>query len=258
MRYFTNKPITEIYEEFGMKRSFWILFIAVIGLGLLVSCKNQDTPSPELNGAEQPEQEFIFFSDRYDITQGECTILRWEVIGGYGVLFYDEELPLAGEMEICPTETEIYVLGADMGTHVEERIIEISVHPTGSLTEDELKEVEAEEAAEDPLTIPERPEIIAGRPAYQAGTWQLTSGPPGGLGYDIRMDPRNPDVMYVTDAWAGAFKSLDGGANWFPINNGITTRTGRSLDGIPVFSLSIDPNNPDTLWALLSSQGTLM
>lgn len=78
--------------------------------------------------------------------------------------------------------------------------------------------------------------------------WYYTGGPSGGLGYDIRMDPRNPDVMYVTDALAGAFKSIDGGATWFPINNGITSRVGTSLDAIPVFSLTVDPNNPDTLW----------
>ena len=54
--------------------------------------------------------------------------------------------------------------------------------------------------------------------------------------------------MYVTDAWAGAFKSLDGGQTWFPINNGITARVGPSNDGIPVFSLTIDPNNSETLW----------
>ncbi|MFQ5409043.1 MAG: WD40/YVTN/BNR-like repeat-containing protein, partial [Anaerolineales bacterium] len=89
----------------------------------------------------------------------------------------------------------------------------------------------------------------SGLPAFQSTPWVYTGGPSGGLGYDIRMDPRNPDVMYVTDAWAGAFKSTDGGATWAPINNGITARVGPSNDGFPVFSLTIDPNNPDTLWA---------
>jgi len=94
-------------------------------------------------------------------------------------------------------------------------------------------------------------------PAYQSLPWVPTGGPVGGLGYDIRMDPRNPDVMYVTDAWAGAFKSVDAGKTWFPINNGITSRVGPSLDGIPVFSLTIDPNNPDTLWLGTQSAGSV-
>ncbi|MCK5793417.1 MAG: hypothetical protein KAH12_01840, partial [Anaerolineales bacterium] len=64
--------------------------------------------------------------------------------------------------------------------------------------------------------------------------WVYTGGPSGGLGYDIRMDPRDKEIMYVTDAFAGAFKSTDGGKNWTPINSGITARVGPSGDGIPV------------------------
>ena len=78
--------------------------------------------------------------------------------------------------------------------------------------------------------------------------WVYTGGPNGGLGYDIRVDPRDNNVMYVTDALAGVFKSENGGKSWFPINSGITSRTGYSGDAIPIFSLTIDPNNPDTLW----------
>jgi photosystem II stability/assembly factor-like uncharacterized protein len=79
-------------------------------------------------------------------------------------------------------------------------------------------------------------------------TWVRTGGPLGGLGYDVRMRPDNPDVMYVTDAWAGVFMSTDGGQTWFPSNEGITTRAGESGDAIPVFCLTIDPHNYDTIW----------
>ncbi len=54
--------------------------------------------------------------------------------------------------------------------------------------------------------------------------------------------------MYVTDAWAGVFMSTDGGQTWFPSNEGITTRTGPSGDAIPVFCLTIDPHDYDTIW----------
>ena len=79
-------------------------------------------------------------------------------------------------------------------------------------------------------------------------TWVRTGGPLGGLGYDVRMRPDNTDIMYVTDAWAGVHKSTDGGQTWFPSNEGITTRKGDSLDSIPVFCLTIDPHNYDTIW----------
>lgn len=84
--------------------------------------------------------------------------------------------------------------------------------------------------------------------------WRRTGGPLGGIGYDIRVDPTNPRILYVTDAWSGVSKSEDGGASWTPINQGITSRTGPSGDAIPVFSLTIDPRNPGVLW--IGTQGT--
>lgn len=80
-------------------------------------------------------------------------------------------------------------------------------------------------------------------------TWVKTGGPLGGLGYDVRMHPDNPDVMYVTDAWSGVNMSTDGGRTWIASNEGITTRTGPSGDAIPIFSLTIDPHNPNIIWA---------
>jgi photosystem II stability/assembly factor-like uncharacterized protein len=78
--------------------------------------------------------------------------------------------------------------------------------------------------------------------------WVRTGGPLGGLGYDVRMRPDNPDIMYVTDAWAGVFISSDGGKTWHPSNEGITTRSGESGDAIPVFCLTIGPHDHDTIW----------
>lgn len=80
-------------------------------------------------------------------------------------------------------------------------------------------------------------------------TWTKTGGPHGGLGYDVRIDPTNPDIIYVTDTFAGVCKSTDGGENWREINNGISVRAGASKDQIPIFCLTIDPSNPDILWA---------
>jgi len=71
----------------------------------------------------------------------------------------------------------------------------------------------------------------------------------GGRGYDIRMRPDNPDIMYVTEQFTGIHKSIDGGYTWFPINEGIDARAGSSGDGIPTFCLTIDPNNYDIIWA---------
>lgn len=84
--------------------------------------------------------------------------------------------------------------------------------------------------------------------------WINTGGPLGGLGYDIRMSPENPDVMYVTDAKAGVFKSIDGGHTWKAINKGISIRAGETGDQIPIFCLTISPTNPDLIWAGTTGQ----
>ena len=82
----------------------------------------------------------------------------------------------------------------------------------------------------------------------EALTWVRTGGPLGGLGYDVRMSPENPDKMFVTDAYAGIFMSLNGGVDWFPSNSGINIHDGSTGDAIPVFSVTIDPSQPEIIW----------
>lgn len=207
-----------------MKNGAVLFFRQVFTIFLLIdlcACGGQASPVVET---------ITFTVDRTSLQAGECTILHWEVTGGFGVTIDTQPVDKAGRMEVCPAETHDYRLAVDMGTHMETRVEKITVSG----------------AAEG---IPGPEPDTTGFPAYQSGTWVSTGGPLGGLGYDVRMDPRDSNVMYVTDAYAGAFKSSDGGTTWFAINNGILPYFGLSNDGIPVFSLTIDPNNPDTLWA---------
>lgn len=85
-------------------------------------------------------------------------------------------------------------------------------------------------------------------PLQRAYAWDRLGGPLGGLGYDVRMRPGTPGVMYVSDAWAGVFKSVDGGSHWQPANQGIDNRRGGTRDAIPIFCLTVDPHKPDTIW----------
>ena len=82
-------------------------------------------------------------------------------------------------------------------------------------------------------------------PAYLSEPWIYLGGPPGGIGYDIRMQPDNPDIMYVTDSGAGIFKTTDGGKTWSPINEGIENIPSV---GLRVFCATIDPHNYQTIW----------
>ncbi len=90
--------------------------------------------------------------------------------------------------------------------------------------------------------------VTGDTPRGQRLRWVRTGGPLGGLGYDVRMRPDNPDIIYATDAWSGVNISVDGGRTWQPSNKGILTRAGHSGDAVPVFSLTIDPQAPDVIW----------
>jgi photosystem II stability/assembly factor-like uncharacterized protein len=82
--------------------------------------------------------------------------------------------------------------------------------------------------------------------------WVKLGGPLGGLGYDVRFSANTAagkKIVYVTDNYSGVNRSNDGGATWSATNNGINARTGTSGDAIPVFSLTVDPNNPQIVWA---------
>jgi photosystem II stability/assembly factor-like uncharacterized protein len=76
--------------------------------------------------------------------------------------------------------------------------------------------------------------------------WVKTGGPLGGIGYDIRSRPDNPDVLLVTDNARGVHISVDNGQTWNESNTGIDVRAG---DGYPIFSLTVDPRNNNIVWA---------
>jgi len=121
----------------------------------------------------------------------------------------------------------------------------------------QIDDLEVYYLGESPAEDPPPAEQVQSEEASDPKSWIRTGGPLGGLGYDVRMHPGNPDKMYVTDAFAGVFISDDGGKTWYPSNQGITDRTGESQDAIPVFCLSIDPHNPDNIWIGTQSSGGL-
>ncbi|HEY6004208.1 MAG TPA: choice-of-anchor D domain-containing protein [Anaeromyxobacter sp.] len=79
--------------------------------------------------------------------------------------------------------------------------------------------------------------------------WVSTGGPLGGLGYDVRIHPATKSVMYVTDNNAGVILSTNGGRTWKPSNAGITVKGGPTGDAYTIFSLTVDPNDPNIVWA---------
>jgi photosystem II stability/assembly factor-like uncharacterized protein len=88
--------------------------------------------------------------------------------------------------------------------------------------------------------------ITSGVPAYQADSWVALGGPPGDLGYDIRYNFDDHNTWYVTDGQGGFFISTDRGLSWKQSNQGIGSLNNTILR--PVFSATVDPHNPQTIW----------
>jgi photosystem II stability/assembly factor-like uncharacterized protein len=106
-------------------------------------------------------------------------------------------------------------------------------------------QVEAPGQGQGPAEGPAAAEQPAGGFPLSGMSWVRLGGPPGGLGYDIRMRPDNPDEMYVTDARAGIFKSDNGGQIWYATNGNLVF----GADAVaPIFCATIDPHDHDTVW----------
>lgn len=86
-------------------------------------------------------------------------------------------------------------------------------------------------------------------------SWESTGGPLRGLGYDVRIHPNDKNIMFVTDNFAGVLKSENAGQNWYQANEGIDVKSGLSGDAVNIFSLTIDPNNSDIVWAGTNGEG---
>ena len=97
--------------------------------------------------------------------------------------------------------------------------------------------------------------VLASALPAQAAEWTSTGGPLGGIGYDVRIHPQRSATMYVTDNFAGVVRSDDAGATWRASNQGISARAGRTGSAIPIFSLTVDPNNPNIVWAGTTGSG---
>jgi len=83
------------------------------------------------------------------------------------------------------------------------------------------------------------------------GFWSST-GPYGGLTYEIAFDPVTPTTLYAV-ARGGIFKSIDGGNTWARAENGLVSSAIWNFNPDPPGFL-IDADDPQRLYALDASQ----
>jgi hypothetical protein len=100
------------------KKLFGILFLGAVLV--LSGCGEQAATEP-------PQGEVIFLADPPEVQMGNCTMLVWDASSAFEVRLDGELVTLVGNREVCPTETTIYILEADLGTSVEHRELEVRV-----------------------------------------------------------------------------------------------------------------------------------
>lgn len=84
---------------------------------------------------------------------------------------------------------------------------------------------------------------------------QITNFSPnqsGAVVFSIAIDPTNRNTIYL-GTFLGVYKSTDGGANWFAMNNGFNVVAGPTSAGFRVFQLAIDPTSPNTIYAAVQT-----
>ena len=76
-------------------------------------------------------------------------------------------------------------------------------------------------------------------------TWRTVDGLPEGCMVSLVEAPRDPRTLYAGSDGNGVFKSTDGGETWAPAGD-------PSRGAVPAgrVSLTVDPNDPATIWAL--------
>jgi len=67
----------------------------------------------------------------------------------------------------------------------------------------------------------------------------------------LAINPQNPNMVYAGSDKARIFKSVDAGARWSAVNSGLPTYAYGPY--LPVNSLTIDPGNPSTVYAVSGS-----
>ena len=95
--------------------------------------------------------------------------------------------------------------------------------------------LENSEAFVDDVTVVSNPRRTRGL------HWVRTGGPLGGLGYDVRMQPNNPDIIYAGGFQTGIYQSTDGGKKW--------KHSFKGLDNLDIHAIAVTPGNSDLIYA---------
>ncbi len=77
--------------------------------------------------APRPEVQIEFVAERTRLEPGECTMLHWQVVGGFGVTLSNKSVERAGSTQVCPRESTAYELAVDAGDTMKRSTVVIAV-----------------------------------------------------------------------------------------------------------------------------------
>jgi hypothetical protein len=75
-----------------------------------------------------------FRADQPWVIAGQCTTLRWDVEGVRGVYFNGQGQPGHGSQEVCPAQTQTFVLHVVLNSGYLDRAISVAVLPAPPTT----------------------------------------------------------------------------------------------------------------------------
>jgi uncharacterized protein YraI len=91
-------------------------------------------PSPTPQPSATPPMYVDFRADSPWVIAGQCTTLRWDVEGVRGVYFNGQGQPGHGSQEVCPAQTQTFVLHVVLNSGYLDRAISVAVLPAPPTT----------------------------------------------------------------------------------------------------------------------------
>lgn len=91
-------------------------------------------PSPTPQPTATPPMYVDFRADAPWVIAGQCTTLRWDVEGVRGVYFNGQGQPGHGSQEVCPAQTQTFVLHVVLNSGYLDRAISVAVLPAPPTT----------------------------------------------------------------------------------------------------------------------------
>ena len=86
-------------------------------------------PSPTIQPTATPPMYVDFRADAPWVIAGQCTTLRWDVEGVRGVYFNGQGQPGHGSQDVCPAQTQTFVLHVVLNSGYLDRAITVAVLP---------------------------------------------------------------------------------------------------------------------------------